>query len=316
MIHAYALEPRLVAVWGSGAEYRFIQGNFGLGTPRVLLELPRFRSWRRDVLRAATELGLSDVKRKRVEEMLRIFDENRCRRHDASYDGERPWLENAEREYQRKPFKAILATANPREHEGVVASTSIDPGGTRWICPLGATPARTPDALRAVLEPMLANCSVLHLVDPHFGPENARHRKVLEALADALTDREITVHVHCTVKQEEPVSPPLSFFEEAAAALASRLPATVTVEFVRWKRKEGSDRLHNRYVLTDLGGVVLGTGLDSGRDGETDDVLLLPREQYMLRWRQYAMNDGTFEKVDTPKPIRGARHPRPARRGR
>jgi hypothetical protein len=67
------------------------------------------------------------------------------------------------------------------------------------------------------------------------------------------------------------------------------------------------DRLHNRYVLTDLGGVTLGIGLDAGNEGETDDLVLLSRAQYTHRWSQYVGNDGTLERVDAPKTVSGTR---------
>ena len=37
----------------------------------------------------------------------------------------------------------------------------------------------------STLSAMLVNCRVLHLVDPHFGPENPRHRKVLEPWSES-----------------------------------------------------------------------------------------------------------------------------------
>jgi hypothetical protein len=313
VIHAYALEPQLVATWGRGAEYRFIYGNFGLGTPRALLELPKFNKWKRAVYDAASGLGLSELELKRIDELLALFGEHRSRRADSVYDGVLSWLENAEREYDRKPFKAILATANPRAHRGVLVGSQLDPGEARWACSTGATPARTPEALAAALSTMLVHCRVLHLVDPYFGPENARHRKVLVALMNVLSDHQIVpevVRVHCAVK------PALAFFDAEAKKMASWLPATITVEFVRWQQKLGGDRLHNRYVLTDLGGVSLGIGLDAGGVGETDDLLLLPRAQYAHRWAQYVVNDGTFEQVDVPASVRGTRRPPAPRRGR
>ena len=38
----------------------------------------------------------------------------------------------------------------------------------------------------------------------------------------------------------------------------------------RLKQKQDGEKLHNRYILTDLGGVTFGTGLDEGKKGETD----------------------------------------------
>lgn len=304
MIHAFALEPQLVATWGRREEFRFIHDKFGLGAPRVLLELPAFNKWKRKVHEAATELALSQEDMKRIEELFRLFGEHKCRRVDSVYDGLVTWLENAEREYERRPFAGVVASANPRNHAGVLVADQLSPGSLRWVCDAGASPARTPEALATALSAMLANCRQLHLVDPHFGPENARHRKVLEALMNAFAQSGVppeVIRVHCAAKSA------LKFFEQEAARMATRLRNGVLIEFVRWGQRAGGEKLHNRYVLTDLGGVALGVGLDEGEPGETDDLLLLPRAQYEQRWAQYVGAAGAFERVDLPASVRGTR---------
>ena len=57
--------------------------------------------------------------------------------------------------------------------------------------------------------------------------------------------------------------------------------------------------IHNRFVLTDRGGVKFGIGLDDddGDDGQTDDVDLLSQETFDLRWRQYALMQAFDEAV-------------------
>jgi hypothetical protein len=310
VIHAFALEPKLVATWGRRDDFRFIHDKFGLGTPRALLELPAFSKWKRAVYAAANELALSQEDMKRIEELFRLFGEHRCRRSDSVFDGLLSWLENAEREYDRKPFAGIVATVNPRGHEAVLVADQLGAGSPRWACELGATPARTPEALAVALSAMLVNCNSLHLVDPHFGPENARHRKVLEALMDVLSTNGISprvIRVHCSAKSD------LGFFEQEAVKMAARLPTGICVEFARWRQRPGGEKLHNRYVLTDLGGVSLGVGLDAGESGETDDLLLLPRAQYEHRWSQYVANNGAFEYVDAPTAVRGTRGAAPSR---
>jgi len=313
VIHAFALQPELVATWGKRSEYRFIHDKFGIGTPRAMLELPSFTKWKRAVHQAANDLELSEQDLLRLAELFRIFAEHKCRRADAVYDGVVSWLENGEREYDRKPFAGILATQNPRGHAAVLLGNDLDPTDARWAQSAGATAQRTPEGIAAALTAMLLNCRVIHLVDPHFGPENARHRRVLEALMDVLATNGVRpelVRVHCLSKST------LGFFEGEAAKMASRLPPGITVEFRRWNQRAGGDRLHNRYVLTDLGGVSLGVGLDAGGAGETDDLLLLPQEQYVRRWAQYAEEDGSFDLGDTPAAVTGSRQPHSARRRR
>jgi hypothetical protein len=313
VIHAFALEPKLVATWGKREEFRFIHDKFGLGTPRALLELPAFSKWKRAVYTAANDLGLSQEDMKRLEELFRLFGEHKCRRADSVYDGLIGWLENAEREYERRPFAGVVAAANPRNHGAVLIADQLGANRPRWACDSGASPARTPEALAGVLSPMLSNCRQLHLVDPHFGPENARHRKVLESLMNVLAAGSISpdvIRLHCGAETA------LSFFEQEAAKMAGRLPDSLVVEFVRWSPKTRGEKLHNRYVLTDLGGVTLGVGLDEGKPGETDDLLLLPRAQFERRWAQYVEMNGAFERADMPASVRGTRPIRALARGR
>ena len=301
MIHAFAIEPRLVATWGRRAEFRYIHDKFGLGTPRVLLELPKFSTWKKAVYDTARELGLSDEDMKRVEELFRVFAEHKHRRGDSIYEGVRSWLENAEQEHVRRPFTGILATENPRSNGVVLVPEQLDAGSPRWTCPHGATTQRTADAIATTLAEMLTNCRELHLIDPHFGPENARHRKVLQAFMDVLARGGVQlelIRVHCGDKNDN--------FERDAQAMAGRLPFGVTVEFVRWRERAGGEEFHNRYVLTDVGGVMLGVGLDAGSAGATDDVLILPRPQYELHWRQY-VNETAFDCVDRPAKVVGRR---------
>lgn len=302
MIHAFALEPELVATWGKRAEFRFVHDKFGLGTPRVLLELPAFTKWKRAVYAAANQLGLSQEELARLAELFRLFSEHKFRRVDSVYDGLLSWLENAENEHDRRAFAGIVAGSNPRDHAGVLPFEQVGPKNTAWTCEIGASPERTPAAIAGALSAMLLNCKELHIVDPHFGPQNARHQKVLQALIGVLARESVApmVRVHCDDKSE------LAFFEQEAAKMAARLPAGCAIEFTRWKQKPGGEKLHNRYVLTDIGGVVFGIGLDAGDPGETDDLLLLPRAQYQLRWAQYVDDNGAFERADMPATIRGS----------
>lgn len=107
------------------------------------------------------------------------------------------------------------------------------------------------------------------------------------------------VRMHCLAKST------LEFFEASAREMAKRLPSSVTIEFVRWEERAGGDQIHNRYVLTDLGGVLLGAGIDAGPEGQTDDIQLLSETTYMLRWAQYVDNNGAFTLRDVPSPIKG-----------
>ena len=123
-------------------------------------------------------------------------------------------------------------------------------------------------------------------IDPHFGPENGRHVRPFEAFQLALLQGRsgagpARVEVHTGDKAA------LAFFQQTCqAVLAALVPRGLSVRFVRWKQQE----LHNRFVLTDVGGVSFGQGLDEyeGKGPQEDIVTLLDKavcEQLMNDYR-------------------------------
>ncbi|MBI2566409.1 MAG: hypothetical protein HYV63_05185 [Candidatus Schekmanbacteria bacterium] len=307
MIHAYAIEPDCVVAWCDRRSFRLVFGRFGVGTPRLLLELPKFSSWRKAVFDAASKVSLSDLDRTRLTELFKLLGDQRVRRVGTSYDGTRPWLDNAEAEYARHPFAAIIAMANPRSHAAVLLEAAVgDESNPLWHRPLAATPPRTPEGIAAVVSALVENCDELHLVDPHFGPENSRHRKVLEHLVTVVASRPSgqpkDICVHCS--GDNGVS--LAFFEQQAAQMSSHIAAGVRIRFKRWSERRNGEKLHNRYLLTDIGGVIFGVGLDEGKASQTDDVNLMDAVQFLKRWGQF--NDTcAFDLVDEPKAVVGVK---------
>jgi hypothetical protein len=73
----------------------------------------------------------------------------------------------------------------------------------------------------------------------------------------------------------------------------------VRLRVIQWRENQKGEKLHNRFILTDIGGVSFGVGLDDsdGADGQTDDIQLLNEETYNLRFAQYAGSAPAFDLV-------------------
>ena len=72
----------------------------------------------------------------------------------------------------------------------------------------------------------------------------------------------------------------------------------MNVHIYRWRQRDGGEKLHNRYVLTELGGVQFHVGLDEGNPGETDEVDLLEEKVYAIRRSQYDPKAPAFDPAD------------------
>jgi hypothetical protein len=137
-----------------------------------------------------------------------------------------------------------------------------------------------------LLAPILRICKEVVFIDPHFGPENGRHIRPFAAFQMALLQGRsgavpARIEIHTGDKAE------LAFFDQTCqAVLPALVPLGLSVKLVRWKQQE----LHNRFVLTDVGGVSFGQGLDEceGKEPMEDIVTLLDKaacEQLMNDYR-------------------------------
>lgn len=304
MIYEYALEPELVATWGDRKEARYWISQFGLGEPRIVSRYPK--RWKRRVWEASA--GVGEMERKRLEELIQRLSEVMVKRGNGPWDSTEDWLAKAQAEHARVPFHAILARTNSARHPQTLIADEVDDTTLLWALPRDCPPARNPSELANAVAGMLKIANVIVFVDPYFGPQNSRHRQPLVAFLRAVVrgrpcELPSRVEVHCSADGggvEEGY-----FRDECNRRLPHCVPDCLCLKVVRLRERDGGELLHNRYILTDLGGVMLGAGLDEGPEGQTDDIILLGRELYEHRWRQYAGEDPSFDHPESSIIING-----------
>jgi hypothetical protein len=271
MIHEYALEPDLAANWGNRESFRYFYDKFGLGQPRIVSRYPK--KWRQLVWNAFG--STNDMERKRLEELLTRLTERMVKRRGAQYDLSLAWLDKALHEHERVPFHAIVARNNPTGSPEVLKEEQIGESPlSLWDVPRGLSVSRQADAMASAVASVLSRCQSAIFIDPHFGPENARHRRPLEKFLLALTDGRAGNAIH-RMEVHTSAKAAVDFFQrECPQKLPDCIPKGLKVRIVRWKELESGGDLHNRYILTDLGGVIFPAGLDDTQSAAMDDVTL------------------------------------------
>lgn len=311
MIHEYALEPELVATWTDRIICRYFKDSFELGQGRLVSRYPKH--WNRLVRDASR--GNNDLAQKRLEELLVCLSEQMVRRSYAQWDEETTsWRNNAEREHERRPFHAILARTNPENHAHVLTESDIMDGDSaaRWAVGHGCSIKRNAVEMADAVAPLLRCSSDVIFVDPYFrlGPQRWRHpfKAFLERMVHQRPGEMPTrIEVHTSDKVTDSETKKL-FRGECDTKLHQCVPKGMKVLVRRLKKKQDGEQFHNRYILTDLGGVAFGSGLDEGKEGETDDITLMDRDQYQLRWSQYGGNPPSeFEQEGDPIEVVGTR---------
>ncbi len=293
MIHEYAIEPEAVVEWASKRlRCRYIMENFGEGHPRIMTRFPK--KW---VKQCLDSQSLDDNTRKNLLEL--VFHLKKCavRRSEPPYDPACSWMENTEKENQRYPFRAILATSSLNNLDNVLLSHEIGDwqDSPLWQNQRQLIIERTAESMVKTVAPLLQKAREIHFVDPHFTPSAKRFVQPFAAMVKAAVQcpaypskERIAYHVSDKWKFD-------TFYEDCQKYLPARIPVGVKIQFKRWSQRSGGDNLHNRYILTDLGGISFNIGLDTGHKGEIEEITLLIRELWAKRWSQYVSNNGEFD---------------------
>lgn len=292
MIYEYALEPLLLNNW---KDFRYFIEKFGVAQGRLISRYPK--RWKRMVYESLT--GCGEVERKRIEDRLQNIDGKMITRQHE-WNSQQDWLSNAETEHLRRPFHAIVARSNPNRREYVLEGESVSEEHALWAARRRQPVPRIAQEMAACVALLLRTSQEILFVDPHFGPQHLRFRRPLEAfLAVALEQRDGSLPKKIEIHTGDDLG--AGFFQqECQRCLPAIIPAGMKVRLVRWHQKEGGEKFHNRFILTERGGVMFGAGLDDSdsTEGETDDISLLNDEACKFRWVQYTSLTPAFELVD------------------
>lgn len=321
MVYEFALDPELVARWHDRKEFLFFEEKFGVRSRRIVSAYPR--SWKKLVWEAFHRGASSKNQnaRTRITEVIQHLSKNSVRRH-SSFPEIDVWLERAEKEHEQRPFHAIVATKNPRRQSFVITADGlIEKGHECWNIPELSPTSRTAEEIAGALLPAMRLCRQAILVDPYFDPNKRRFRTTFKAILESVKENvcglnQIEFELHTSIdrffkswergESRDPENEKRVSFQ-LIADFKNWLPFLmvpgVELKIVIWKQKERGEKLHNRYLLTDMIGVMLGSGSDSAEDQdsiETDDMVLLDEKQYTARREQFIGSCPAFDLVGQP----------------
>ena len=299
MICEYALEPELVATWHTDLHFSHFIKHFGFdpddgrATGRVVAQYPskwKKRVW--DAFYANSGQSAQDfTKRRRVEILLKQLGKTHVRRSGGVWNNQSTWLENAEQENKRRQFHAILARNNPHNNRQVVCGEDVLPGmdlPPLWRVPREIPVLRTAASMATHLEPMLRCAMHILFIDPHFRASEPKWRNPLKEFLKIICDgsREITLEYHVSGSYDN--APSWDHFrnQECNKYLPRLIPRGFRLTVRRWKNRKIGEELHNRYILTDIGGIGIPNGLDE-RDQGTVDIYRLSLETWQQRLEDY-----------------------------
>ena len=280
MLYEYALEPALLSNWTA---FRYFTEKFNFSEGRLISRFPK--RWKEEVHTLLSRCDVrecSEMQLKRVEALLfgedldgRTFDDRMLARQ-CEWNPEKDWLTNAEIEHGKRPFRAILAKENPHSKDFILEGDSVEDATPLFKIEGTPTIPRSARRMATLVAPVLHCAKKILLIDPHFRAKSEQKRFVKELLATAIHGRSpsfllerIEIHAQYKVERrenQEGVEREKISFETDMRRLENSIPKDMKVQCVRWSDKYNPDeRFHNRFILTDRGGLQFGDGLEQGK---------------------------------------------------
>ncbi len=305
MIYGYAIEPESLIDWAKNKkDGRIILNSFGPGTSRLLKEYPKLKKWRKMLKKAYNNSDLTSEQKLKYAELIQLFTKQYIEFDSGIYNGNTPWINNVTKTTNKGCFKAIITkekTAEISNHNILISSLCDEWPDSFWDIEKQITIPREANSIANVLAPMIQNSKLVKFVDPYFNICEERWLSIFKAILDkSISKNSINypkcfevhtsaMHAYSNRKKEE------SYRKNSIQIFKKILPADSSMIVYGWKMRNSGDKLHNRYILTNFGGVLFGTGLDKGEQGETDDISLLSGQSYQLRMAQYCDESTEFE---------------------
>jgi hypothetical protein len=293
MFAEFAVEP--AAMVTSIDRFTGMIDRFGIDQGRIISDFAEGR-WSAAVIQQAEATGLREVALASVVERLREMRDTKGIAKLRQYpriDG--GWTANALHADNQLAFHGLITEAGNCGHarECGAANARSDQAPLR-VDDFADIP-RTAAAIAGIADPLIRVSRKLHLSDPHIGFAPRWLNPLRALIAACRAPMEVTVHAYATGDGK----PTPEYFEGRVRHYFQTLPAGVGVSFQRWTRRPGGQEFHDRAILSDVGGMTFGNGLDEGDAGTTVHVHRLGRAGWQALLAKFTPETSPYE-AETP----------------
>lgn len=285
MINEYFVQPDLIYKWAEDhKDTAFFLHRLGLGHPRLISSFPKKNGSKlKAFLTSSMPESLSDSAKSRVDELIVSLSEEAIPRAVPT-DLPDDWVEAAKQVCQTDPPDVVLSASQADAPGSWITESAAYQQGSCFDHRLQADPPRTAEAFTQVVRNLLRYSRQIVVVDPYLS-KNAGLETILSFLECTQDHRHIGGQVQFQLVYDSEKGASYRHVQDRIQpALEGK---EILLDIIPVKEREGGEKLHNRYLLTEFGGVSFGVGTDAGEEYHSDDLFLLDCEKYLLRWGQY-----------------------------
>ena len=287
MHYVYAVEPdALISDWES---CRYLSEKFGFDRGRVLALYPK--AWIRIAYEAlANQSSIGDVERKRICQQLNKIKREWSIPSGCDYDPSMEWLANACLQQDKKLFRAVITKDVKDEMRHVLSVKDIDEthkfikAKRNYSVPLDI------ETMLESFKVLLRSSSRIAFVDPYFDITVNGYRKLLARCLNYIdsfnskTDIDIEIHYKAGA-----IIPNVSNLKRDAAKFREFIPERLCIDIYGWVMSPQGEDFHDRFLLTNRGGISIGRGFKPLGSHKKTDLSLMSSENVSAKLNSFSL---------------------------
>ena len=278
MIYEFALYPSFCSNW---YELKFFLQVFGAEEGRLISDIPR-KKW---MIFARQEINASEngqLMKKRLKVGIeKLARKAMYRRNYVPIVDSLQWIDHAIAAHKDRPFRAILTDCYDGVEDCILRNDHELIENCRWKIPFDNIVKRSAANMIEAICPMIDCSQVLTLIDRNFDPDKFRWRAFIIEIAIFLSKRNFSPSIKTINYHVGNKIAPDHMELLCKKHFLTKIHPDMKLNFILWPW----DELHDRYVLTDVGGVKFGVGLDVW-DGQGSEYVEINRisEKTRTKW--------------------------------
>jgi hypothetical protein len=268
--------------------------EFSRQSPRVISEFPKYSKFKSLVMRALPDDG-DEIRRVRLESLLGFIAENGRVRRSTAYIGDKSLFENIKESI--KTFSAdylVLESFKDCETADVKVITINDFTEGIPSIPNQALVNKNVDDMCRAVESFLRLSKQITFVDPYFSVRPEMWKPMVRFI-ELSQQSSPTIEKHIRIlfngniiKNGQNTSPCHKFIlDKFLTEHPESLSSLNSIEVTAIKEKVSGEKIHNRYMISELGALMWGIGHNEEKSEVSDDLTLLNDELYNHRYSQY-----------------------------
>ena len=212
------------------------------------------------------------------------------------YINSKEWIENAYKEQNNEPFQAVISTNNNiYTHDNFIGEDEFSDLHELMDANVNVPICRNVQELTHHVTPLLDQSRTIIFVDPYFYGTKKNLLEPLEEFLKIIANnpfrlKRISIQYHHndggTISNPQNTYDLEKIKSDWGERILSILPEDTNIQFHMWPFRN----LHNRYILTDVYGVLYGRGLSKNNSsgfGDEDEILGLGLKTWRDRYDKF-----------------------------